>query len=124
MALPWPFAGAGLTTSQATINAILVRQALAGEKNPLEKVADRIAERARVLCFDEFFVSDIGDAMILGRLLTGLFERGVTLVTTSNTPPGKLYEGGLQRARFLPAIELIDGSTAIILKVYLNTDKD
>ncbi|WP_248213608.1 cell division protein ZapE [Microbulbifer sp. CAU 1566] len=89
-------------------------KALAGEKNPLEKVADRIAERARVLCFDEFFVSDITDAMILANLLQALFERGVTLVVTSNIVPEGLYKDGLQRARFLPAIALLQEHTKVI----------
>ena len=83
--------------------------AAAGERSdPLDGVADGIAARARLLVLDEFFVSDIGDAMILGRLLEGLFERGVTLVTTSNIEPAGLYRDGLQRARFLPAIALIE----------------
>ncbi|MFA5493196.1 MAG: cell division protein ZapE [Porticoccaceae bacterium] len=81
--------------------------AFKGEKNPLEKVADRIAGEARVICFDEFFVSDITDAMILGTLFEHLFGRGVTLVATSNIVPDDLYRNGLQRQRFLPAIELI-----------------
>lgn len=83
--------------------------AAAGERSdPLDGVAAEIAARARLLVLDEFFVSDIGDAMILGRLLEGLFERGVTLVTTSNIEPAGLYRDGLQRARFLPAIALIE----------------
>ena len=87
---------------------------LAGRANPLETVAERFATDARVLCFDEFFVSDIGDAMILGELLKGLFRRGVTLVATSNVEPGKLYENGLQRRRFLPAIDLIERHAEVV----------
>jgi cell division protein ZapE len=79
----------------------------AGQANPLLKVADEIADAGDVLCFDEFFVSDIGDAMILGEVMTALFERGVTLVATSNVEPVRLYENGLQRSRFLPAIDEI-----------------
>ena len=89
-------------------------RALEGRTDPLKTVADGFAADARVLCFDEFFVSDIGDAMILGELLKHLFERRVTLVATSNVEPARLYENGLQRRRFLPAIELIERNTEVV----------
>lgn len=85
-----------------------------GEKNPLERVADRIASEARVICFDEFFVSDITDAMLLGTLLEFLFERRVALVATSNIIPDGLYENGLQRQRFLPTIALLNEHTDVV----------
>jgi cell division protein ZapE len=87
---------------------------LQGEKNPLLAVADGIASEAQVLCFDEFFVTDIGDAMILGGLMQALFERGITLIATSNIVPENLYKDGLQRQRFLPAIALLQKYTQIV----------
>lgn len=86
-----------------------------GERaDPLEDVAEGLAARCRVLCLDEFLVQDIGDAMILANLLDALFRRGVALVTTSNTPPQGLYRDGLQRARFLPAIALIQAHCHVV----------
>lgn len=88
--------------------------ALQGTENPLEVIADEFARNAQVLCFDECFVSDITDAMVLGTLFDALFRRGVSLVTTSNIPPDALYRDGLQRDRFLPAIELIQTHCHVI----------
>lgn len=90
-----------------------------GKRQPLTRVAKTIADRARVLCLDEFHVDDIGDAMILGELLHQLAELDVVLFTTSNTKPDHLYADGLQRARFLPAIELLKNRCEL-----LNLDAD
>ena len=81
---------------------------LEGTVDPIDAVASRFARSATIICLDEFFVSDIGDAMILGGLLDALFAKGVTLIATSNVAPVNLYENGLQRNQFLPVIALID----------------
>jgi cell division protein ZapE len=82
--------------------------------DPAGIVAQRLAARASVLCLDEFFVSDIGDAMILAGLLSSLFRRGVVLVATSNVAPQDLYQDGLQRQRFLPAIDLLTSHVDVV----------
>ncbi|MCP5163002.1 MAG: cell division protein ZapE [Hahellaceae bacterium] len=87
---------------------------LKGVKNPLVTVAKKFSDEALVICFDEFFVSDIGDAMILAGLMQELFNNGVSLVCTSNIVPDGLYKDGLQRARFLPAIELVKIHTKVV----------
>lgn len=84
------------------------------QANPLNAVAQDIAREVRVLCFDEFHVSDIADAMILGRLLEGLFEQGVVMVATSNYAPSELYPQGQNRSSFLPTIALIEKELTIL----------
>jgi cell division protein ZapE len=83
-------------------------------RDPLAIVATRMARRARVLCLDELYVNDIADAMILGALFEQLLRQGVTLVFTSNVPPAELYREGLQRARFLPAIALLESALEVL----------
>ncbi|MEE4278833.1 MAG: cell division protein ZapE [Halieaceae bacterium] len=87
---------------------------LKGAENPIERIGDRLAASTEVICFDEFFVSDIADAMILANFLDAIFSRGITLVATSNIAPQGLYADGLQRARFLPAIDLLARHTRVI----------
>ncbi|WP_083699910.1 cell division protein ZapE [Shewanella sp. UCD-KL12] len=92
-----------------------------GKQDPLKHIAKRIAAECKILCFDEFFVSDIGDAMILGRLFEALFKQGVVLVATSNIPIADLYKSGLQRDRFLPTIALLQGHC---IEFHLDGDQD
>jgi cell division protein ZapE len=94
---------------------------LRGQSEPLRLVARELARHARVLCLDELFVEDIADAMLLGMLFEALLQQGVTLVITSNVPPAGLYRDGLQRARFLPAIALLE-SELDVLQVDGGTD--
>jgi cell division protein ZapE len=94
---------------------------LAHERDPLIALAEQIAHSTRLLCLDEFHVDDIADAMILGRLLAALFERGVVLLITSNIEPDALYLHGLQRQNFLPAIALIKRELKVL---HLDSDTD
>jgi len=84
------------------------------QRDPLQVVARRMAREWRLLCLDEFNVTDIGDAMILARLLEALLQEGIVLVTTSNVPPDELYRDGIQRAGFLPAIDLLNSRLRVL----------
>jgi cell division protein ZapE len=88
--------------------------AVKGTEDPIAAVAARTARRYRLVCFDEFHVSDIADAMILGRFLEQAMDRGVEFVMTSNYPPDGLYPNGLQRERFLPAIEFLESRLDVV----------
>lgn len=85
-----------------------------GEPEPLAAIARAMSRHTRLLCLDEFHITDITDAMLMRRLLEGLFERGMVLVTTSNFAPGELYRHGLQRNQFLPAIDLIEHHLEVV----------
>lgn len=89
-------------------------ESLTGQSDPLKIIAKRFSQETCIICFDEFFVSDITDAMILGTLFEELFSHNVTLVATSNIIPDELYRNGLQRERFLPAIKLINQHCDVI----------
>ncbi|MEK8046016.1 MAG: cell division protein ZapE [Burkholderiales bacterium PBB6] len=89
-------------------------QDLKGRQNPLQELGQRIARRYRLICFDEFHVADVTDAMILHRLLESLFDNRVSIVTTSNFHPDGLYPNGLHRDRILPAIELLKDKMEVL----------
>lgn len=99
-------------TFMLNVHAMLGERA--GRRNPLKSIADDLASRYRVICLDEFIVTNITDAMLLSGLLEALFDNGVVLVATSNRAPDDLYKNGLQRERFMPAIELIKRNTRVL----------
>lgn len=84
-----------------------------GQANPLTRIGKQLAKQYAVICFDEFLVTNVADAMILAELFKALFKGGVCLVTTANLPPERLYENGLQRQRFLPVIQMIQTHTKV-----------
>lgn len=86
---------------------------LQGQKNPLDIIAKKLAKETRIICFDEFFVSNIADAMLLGGLLKSFFNNGICLIASSNVQPDDLYKNGIQRENFLPAIDLIKKYTTV-----------
>lgn len=94
---------------------------LSGKPEPLKRIAEKFSQQYRVLCFDEFFVSDIGDAMLLGNLMQFMFELNIIVVSTSNCEPKELYRNGLQRDRFLPAIAAIEQHMQVL---HLNGAQD
>lgn len=87
---------------------------LTGSADPLQLLAKELSQEVRVLCFDELFVGDIGDAIILGRLFQVMFEHGVVIVATSNQPPGQLYADGFNRERFVPAIDAVERHMQVV----------
>ena len=87
---------------------------LSGQPEPIHRVADELAAELRVLCLDELFISDIGDAMIIGRLFQRLFQQGLVLVVTSNQPPAELYPNGHHRDRLLPAISAMEAHMQLV----------
>ena len=110
-----PIAGKRRTHFHRFMREVHARlRAHAGERDPLAAIAREWRQSLRVLVLDEFFVSDIGDAMLLARLLDRLFAEGVVLVTSSNAAPSMLYKDGLQRARFLPAIALLERHCEVV----------
>ena len=92
-----------------------------GATDPLKKIVKDLSKRHKCLCFDEFYVEDIADAMLLGKFMTELFKSDLSFFATSNIAPKNLYEGGLQRKLFLPAIKAIDNACEIY---HLNSDVD